>query len=69
MGKVVNLSDYRKPKVDINVGKIDSKKACELLDERTLLALSLSKERVVSIDGEMIELEVNDILNELDSRE
>jgi len=67
---VVNLADYRKPrfKLDIEV-KLDSKKACELIDAQTLLALCMIKAPTVTIDGQTIELDMDDIFNELETRD
>ena len=70
MSKVVSLSDYRKPKVDIKINcNLDSKKACELIDTQTLLALAVMKIPSVSVDGETIYLNVDDIFRELDQRD
>ena len=70
MGNVVNLSDYRKSKIDIKINcNLDSKKACELIDTQTLLALAVMKIPSVSVDGETIYLNVDDIFRELDQRD
>jgi len=72
MSKLAYMADYRKPKESLSINincKLDSKKACELLQDDHLRALLRSNERLVSINGQEIILNKEDIYTELAKRD
>jgi len=72
MAKIAYMSDYRKPESSMSINvecKLDSKKACELLQDDELRALLHRKDKFLIINNQGIEILQADIYTELAKRD